>query len=55
MEMIKLPFERIFDFEHVLTPIAVEHIIGENGVQKRTFRLVYIFGIRVAFWATTEF
>ena len=49
------PFNRMFDFEHVLTPIAVEHKRHEIASSERTYRVVYVFGIRVAFWATTKF
>ena len=44
-------FSKIFDPEHILTPIAVEHL-QERG---RTYRIVYLFGLRVAFYATTKF
>ena len=48
------PFKSVFDWEHVLTPVAVEHRrVREPGL--RTVRLVYIFGIRVAYYSTTKF
>ena len=48
------PFKSVFDWEHVLTPVAVEHRrVRETGL--RTVRLVYIFGIRVAYYSTTKF
>ena len=47
-------FTHLFDFEHILTPIAIEHISGGiNGA--RTYRIVYIFGIRDMFYSTTKF
>ena len=50
--MIKKMFTRMFDFEHLFTPVAVEHIQFSRG---RFARIVYVFGVRVAFWATTKF
>ncbi|MNC52243.1 hypothetical protein D3C75_1015790 [compost metagenome] len=47
---------KLIDREHIFTPVAVEHIrdrFANGGF--RTYRLVYLFGIRVAFWATTKF
>lgn len=47
----RTPITGIFDYEHILTPIAVEHTTYEG----RTYRQAYIFGVRIAFWATTRF
>lgn len=49
------PFARLFDREHVLTPIAVEHLRVAVGTQFRSFRMVYIFGVRVMYWSTMKF
>ena len=48
-------FRHIFDAEHLLTPLAIEHIKQRGGGGVRTYRLVYVFGLRVAFYATTTF
>jgi hypothetical protein len=46
----------LFDLEHLLTPIAVEHECDKfRGEVTRSYRLLYIFGFRVAFWSTTKF
>jgi len=49
-------FSDMFDFEHILTPFAVEHM-KRRFVQGtfQTYRIFYVFGIRVAFYATTKF
>lgn len=51
---LKLPFRFIFDWEHVLTPIAIEHRQAMTG-GTRTYRHVYVFGVRVAYYSTTKF
>lgn len=49
------PFKFMFDFEHVLTPIAVEHLIVQRyGKTLRRFKILYIFGIRVFYWNTGD-
>lgn len=45
-------FRKMFDLEHLLTPIAVEHIQLRGT---RFFRIVYLFGVRIDFWSTTKF
>jgi hypothetical protein len=45
----------MFDLEHVLTPIAVEHVKSLTPDGGRTARYVYIFGVRIGFYATTKF
>jgi len=48
-------FKQMIDIEHLLTPIAIEHLIQGTTRGKRTFRIVYLFGVRVAYWSTTKF
>lgn len=46
----------MFDFDHILTPIAVEHLKRQLAPETfQTFRIFYVFGVRVAFYATTKF
>jgi hypothetical protein len=46
---------RIIDFQHFLTPIAVERICLDGGIGVVKVRLIYIFGIRVAYFNATPF
>jgi hypothetical protein len=39
------PWENIFDFEHCLTPFAIDKIYVDYGKRKMLF--VYIFGFRI--------
>lgn len=55
LKRIALPLKKIFDYEHLLTPLAVEHLINKSSTGSRTYRIVYVFGIRVAFWSTNKF
>jgi hypothetical protein len=45
-------FRDMFEFSHILTPIAVEHF--RLSSQKRSFKILYIFGIRIAYWSTVK-
>jgi len=48
-------FGTLIDFEHILTPIAIEHLQRSHGERDfQTYRLVYLFGVRVAFYSTTK-
>jgi len=38
------PWNLIFDIESILTPIAIERV----RIKNRMYRVVYVFGIRVA-------
>ena len=52
---MKKIFKNMFDIEHILTPLAVEHLNTFSLSGERTYRVVYIFGIRIAYWSTTKF
>lgn len=42
------PLHRIFSFENVLIPVAVESILYRpDGIK---YKFLYVFGIRVARW-----
>lgn len=50
------PFKAMFDFEHILTPVAIELFQRSmRGNPIRTFKVLYIFGIRVAYWNVGKF
>jgi hypothetical protein len=40
----------LFDLEHILTPIAFERLRVPDGHGFRSIRLLYVFGVRVAYW-----
>lgn len=42
------PFQKIVDFEHIFTPLAIERLTYYQG--GRRVILVYVFGIRVMYW-----
>lgn len=52
---LKRIFSFLIDFEHILTPVAVEHRRDEAFGIRRTYRILYIFGIRVMYYSTTKF
>ena len=54
------PFVGLFCLRHLLTPIAVTHYketIAGFGVctQYETYKILYVFGVRVAYWSTITF
>lgn len=45
-------FRDLFDVEHILTPIAIEHIRLIS--QQRTYKILYVFGLRIVYWSTVK-
>jgi hypothetical protein len=52
MRLLNKIFGTMFDFEHILTPLAIEHLHSTSGNITLTFKVVYIFGVRVAHFST---
>ena len=47
-------FRYIVAFEHLLTPIAIEEYRTQKVHSSQTFKMLYVFGVRVAYWSTTK-
>lgn len=46
---------KIFNPRYALTPIAVPHIRTSFSFNSYiTYKLVYVFGLRVVYWATND-
>lgn len=45
-------FRDFFDYRHMLTPIAVLRLQRGTGTGIIEYRVLYIFGLRVAYWTT---
>lgn len=56
MKTLKRIFSTLIDLDHILTPFAVEHLkrTTERGTVT-IFRVVYIFGVRIAYYSTVKF
>jgi len=52
MRLFNRIFGTLFDFEHILTPLAIEHLHTVTATRERSFKIVYIFGVRVAYIST---
>ncbi len=49
-------FEDIINLNHLLTPVAIEHLrIIYSANSRKSYRIIYIFGIRVAYYSTVKF
>ena len=49
------PLYRMIDFQHILTPVAVERIQVPTVRSSVHIRLIYIFGVKVAYFNVSPF
>ena len=49
------PLYRMIDFQHVLTPLAVERFTIRIGLLTLSARIIYIFGVKVAYFNVSPF
>jgi hypothetical protein len=49
------PLSRMIDTQHILTPFAIDRIGQPTGTGHVYMRIVYVFGIRVAYFNVTPF
>lgn len=49
------PLWKLIDLQHICTPIAIERLYVKDGTAILNFRLVYVFGIKVAYFNATPF
>lgn len=49
------PLWRLIDVQHILTPIAIERVKAPTERSFVHIRLVYIFGIKVAYFNVSPF
>ena len=49
------PLYRMIDFQHVLTPLAVERLTVRVGLLTLSARIIYIFGVKVAYFNVSPF
>lgn len=49
------PLWKLIDLQHICTPIAVERIYLKDEVGSLKIRLVYVFGVKVAYFNVTPF
>ena len=45
-------FDTMFDIEHILTPIAIEHLFTGPASSQTTYKIIYVIGVRVAYITT---
>jgi hypothetical protein len=49
------PLYRMIDFQHILTPLAVERFTVRVGLLTLSVRIIYIFGVKVAYFNVSPF
>jgi hypothetical protein len=49
------PLYRMIDFQHILTPLAVERLTVRVGLMTLSVRIIYIFGVKVAYLNVSPF
>jgi hypothetical protein len=45
----------MIDFQHILTPLAVERLTVRVGLMTLSVRIIYIFGVKVAYLNVSPF
>jgi hypothetical protein len=45
----------MIDFQHILTPLTVERLTVRVGLMTLSARIIYIFGVKVAYFNVSPF